>query len=77
VTQIKAAGTLSNCIPVCDVSGSMAGEPMNVAIALSLLVSQVNEPPFKDLICTFSESPGMPGNSMRFSRMHRISCGDW
>jgi hypothetical protein len=30
------------CVPVCDVSGSMAGEPMEVAIALSLLLAEVN-----------------------------------
>jgi hypothetical protein len=31
-------------VPVCDVSGSMTGEPMAVAIALSLLLAQVNQP---------------------------------
>jgi hypothetical protein len=30
-------------VPVCDVSGSMAGQPMEVAIALSLLLSEVNQ----------------------------------
>ena len=39
------ASTAKRCwVPVCDVSGSMSGEPMQVAIALSLLLAEVNRP---------------------------------
>jgi len=41
-------------LPVCDVSGSMNGEPMDVAIALSLLMAEAGE---GGKICTFHESP--------------------
>ncbi|KAK9829195.1 hypothetical protein WJX72_004438 [[Myrmecia] bisecta] len=57
VDKLKAGGCLSSAMAVCDVSGSMSGQPMEVAIALSLLVSEVTAPPFNQLICTFSASP--------------------
>jgi hypothetical protein len=44
----------SSWLPVCDVSGSMRGEPMDVAIALSLLMAEAGE---GGKICTFHESP--------------------
>ena len=43
-------------IPVCDVSGSMSGDPMEVAIAMSLLLS-LRKGPFHGKIFTFSEEP--------------------
>lgn len=30
VSNLKASGTLSSALAVCDVSGSMSGEPMEV-----------------------------------------------
>jgi len=57
VKKLLESGTLSNCMAVCDVSGSMSGKPMCVAISLSLLVADLAEEPFKGLICTFSSSP--------------------
>ncbi|KAL8100112.1 hypothetical protein AgCh_032390 [Apium graveolens] len=33
-------GNLSNCIVICDVSGSMCGTPLEVSVALGLLVSE-------------------------------------
>jgi len=57
VKKLMESGSLSNCMAVCDVSGSMSGNPMCVAIALSLLVADLAEEPFKGLICTFSSTP--------------------
>jgi len=57
VEEVKAKGVLSNMIPLCDVSGSMEGLPMEVSIALGLLISQVVKEPFKDLVITFSADP--------------------
>ena len=57
VAEVKASGTLGRCLAVCDVSGSMYGTPMDVAVALSLLVSEVTEEPWRDKICTFSRNP--------------------
>lgn len=44
-------------LPVCDVSGSMEGEPMNVCISLGVYLSERNISPFKDMFFTFSEEP--------------------
>jgi len=50
-------GCTERILPVCDVSGSMMGTPMEVSIGLGLYISERNEGPFKDLVLTFSESP--------------------
>ena len=44
-------------VAVCDVSGSMYGEPMEVAVALSLLLCDVADEPWRNKICTFSRAP--------------------
>jgi Mg-chelatase subunit ChlD len=44
-------------VPLIDVSGSMSGEPMEVAIALGILVSEVNHPSFRNRFITFHETP--------------------
>ena len=36
----RAGGGVGEWVPVCDVSGSMSGEPMEVAVALSLLLAE-------------------------------------
>jgi len=50
-------GCTERILPVCDVSGSMMGQPMEVSIGLGMYISERNEGPFKDLVLTFSESP--------------------
>ncbi|KKO98523.1 hypothetical protein THAR02_09366 [Trichoderma harzianum] len=71
VQRIKDSGTLSSCIAVCDVSGSMSGPvfkdgttPMHSAIGLSLLVAEVTEEPFGGKFITFHERPSMKSISM-------------
>ena len=50
-------------IPVCDVSGSMCtdcgggAQCIDVSMALSVLLSQANTGPFKDIVLTFSTRP--------------------
>jgi hypothetical protein len=48
-----------NCVPVCDVSGSMSGIPMEVAIALSMLLAESApvESAWHGRLFTFSENP--------------------
>lgn len=48
---------LGNFVPLVDVSGSMEGEPMEVAIALGILISEITHDDFKNRIITFSEKP--------------------
>ncbi|CAA0843051.1 Uncharacterised conserved protein UCP015417-vWA [Striga hermonthica] len=57
VDDMAKIGKLNNCLAVCDVSGSMSGIPMEVSVALGLLVSELSEEPWKGKVITFSESP--------------------
>lgn len=64
VKRVQDAGTLQSSIAVCDVSGSMDGPrfkdgscPMDSAIGLSLLISEVTAPPFGGGFITFHETP--------------------
>ncbi len=67
-------------IPICDVSGSMDGEPMNVSLALGLYISERNEGIFKDAFINFSGTPQLcilKGNlADRVSQMHQYG-HDW
>lgn len=68
VEKLRESGALGNCMALCDVSGSMGDlgyssggkkfvDPIYPALALSMLVSQLAEPPFQNTFITFSESP--------------------
>ncbi|PTB39318.1 hypothetical protein M441DRAFT_59375 [Trichoderma asperellum CBS 433.97] len=66
VQRIKDSGTLSSCIAVCDVSGSMSypvfkdkTRPLDSAVGLSLLIAEVTEPPFGGKFITFHSHPEM------------------
>ncbi|OTA05599.1 hypothetical protein A9Z42_0062960 [Trichoderma parareesei] len=79
VQRIKDSGTLSSCIAVCDVSGSMTGPvfkdgttPMHSAVGLSLLVAEVTEPPFGGHFITFSSRPQMQAIDARLSLGDKI-----
>lgn len=55
--RIKQAGVFRDVTAVVDVSGSMHGQPMNVAIALGLLVAKCTEGPFHGQVITFHTQP--------------------
>ncbi|KAF5746389.1 hypothetical protein HS088_TW06G00560 [Tripterygium wilfordii] len=57
VDDLLQKGNLSNCMAVCDVSGSMHGVPMEVSVALGVLVSELCEEPWKGKLITFSAYP--------------------
>jgi hypothetical protein len=72
-------GCNERILPVCDVSGSMQGTPMDVSIGLGLYISERNEGPFKDLVLTFSESPQfhlVQGNTLS-ERVVNLRGADW
>ena len=72
-------GCKERILPVCDVSGSMQGTPMDVSIGLGLYISERNEGPFKDLVLTFSESPQfrlIQGNTLS-ERVVNLRQADW
>ena len=65
-------------IPVCDVSGSMTGLPMDVSVSLGLYISERNKGIFKDAFITFSEDPEMQYlNGSVAQRMRQLSRASW
>ena len=48
---------LGKLVALVDVSGSMSGTPMEVAIALGILVSELAAPSFRDRVLTFESVP--------------------
>jgi Mg-chelatase subunit ChlD len=53
----ESAIDLGNIVPLVDVSGSMEGLPMLVAISLGILVSEITAPAFRDRVLTFESNP--------------------
>lgn len=52
-------GVKESILPICDVSASMSGVPMEISVALGLYFSERLEGVFKDCVVTFSEQPEM------------------
>lgn len=52
-----AAGGLKGAVPLCDFSGSMSGTPMEVSMALGILLSEINHPAFRDGMIGFDYTP--------------------
>jgi len=50
-------GSQEKILPVCDVSGSMSGLPMNISVSLGIYISERNNSIFKDGFITFSGNP--------------------
>lgn len=57
VAELKKSGSLEDVVCMCDVSGSMGGIPMQVSIALGLLISEVQTGCWANRVLTFSEQP--------------------
>lgn len=71
-------GCTERFLPVCDVSGSMFGLPLEVSVALGCYISERNEGPFKDAFMTFSKTPQihiLKGDII--SRFNQLKCSDW
>lgn len=72
-TKVRASGVFNDSIVVCDVSGSMSGTPMEVAIALGLLGLCNNK------LITFSEHPTLhhvPDGSL-YSQVANVRRMEW
>lgn len=66
-------------LPVCDVSGSMSGLPMEVCVALGLYISERNQGIFKDAFITFSGNPTLQyvkGKTLS-ERVTCLSSAEW
>ncbi|KAK4085115.1 uncharacterized protein Triagg1_105 [Trichoderma aggressivum f. europaeum] len=87
VQRIKDSGTLSSCIAVCDVSGSMGSPvfkdgttPMHSAVGLSLLVAEVTEEPFGGKFITFHSQPSMKSINVNWTfpeKVQQIMAAEW
>ena len=79
IARLATAGLFKDAVAVSDVSGSMAGVPMEVSIALGLVVSELTAPPFKNRVITFSEVPtwhNVVGSTLR-ERVNSLSKAHW
>lgn len=68
-----------NSIAVCDVSGSMAGQPMAVSVSLGLYLAERNKGIWKDYFMTFSEHPQLQkvvGENIR-QKVMNLSRANW
>lgn len=66
-------------IVMADVSGSMVGTPMEVAIALAMYIAERNEGAYKDHFLTFSSNPQLvkiQGSNI-VEKVNNISKADW
>jgi hypothetical protein len=68
-----------NILPMIDVSGSMMGQPLAVAISLGMYLSERTKGEFKDMFLTFSENPELVKlqGDMVGERLRRIKNADW
>ena len=57
IEKMKTINRLDNCLAVVDVSGSMAGTPMEVSIAMGMVVAEKSSGAFKDVLITFESRP--------------------
>jgi hypothetical protein len=56
-TKTAEEGGLGKSLFLCDFSGSMAGEPLEVSLAMGILGSELADPAFRNCILTFDEEP--------------------
>ena len=69
---------VNSFIPVCDVSGSMNGLPLQISIALGLYISERNQGPFKDAFFTFSQNPQLQVLKGDINqRIEQLKRADW
>ncbi len=77
---IKENNIFEGSIPICDVSSSMTGIPMQVCIALGLLISENTSNDFKNLVITFSKDPSfvkINENDTLKDKIQKLKNIDW
>jgi hypothetical protein len=57
IEKLSTNVNFSGALAVVDVSGSMGGQPMEVAMALGLIIAELTQKPFKNKMITFHETP--------------------
>jgi len=79
-SELAKLGSLGKTLVLSDVSGSMSGLPMEVSVALGLMISSLSEAPFRDGIITFHTNPTfhmVQGKNLmeRINNVRRMSWG--
>ena len=65
-------------LPICDVSGSMEGLPLEISVSLGIYISERNQSIFKDAFVTFSEHPTIEYlKGTLIQRMRQLERADW
>ena len=71
---------LGKMVALVDVSGSMTGTPMEVAIALGLLVSELAQKEFRSRVLTFETHPkwvDVAGCKTILDKVRKVQSADW
>lgn len=79
VEEASAMGSMKKTLVLSDVSCSMSGTPMEVSIALGLLVSSLALDEYKDLVLTFESNPKfhhVVGANL-YERVRNLSAAPW
>ena len=80
VQSLKDLGCLGLMIPLSDVSGSMSGIPMEVSIAMGILLSELVSPEFKDRFITFESTPKwhkLPSGGSLYQKVKSAMSAGW
>ena len=78
--KVESYIDFTKAISVCDVSGSMEGIPMYVAIALTLIVSQLTHKDYQNIAITFHENPSVHNFAnckTMYEKIKSIKYADW
>ncbi|XP_026379649.1 uncharacterized protein LOC113274486 [Papaver somniferum] len=80
VEDLSRIGKLKDGLAIADVSGSMTGTPMDVSLALGLLISEMSHEPWKRKLITFTQNPKLKkieGETLRSKTdfIRRMECG--
>jgi hypothetical protein len=71
-------GNTRRVLPLCDVSGSMVGLPMDVSVSLGIYISERNVGTFKDAFLTFSNRPRLQYlTGSFFNRCRQLETAHW
>jgi hypothetical protein len=78
VGGVRETGTFKNTIAIVDTSGSMRGQPIQVSVAMGILVAECTESAEKKVI-TFSENPRwnyLAGSNLK-EKVASMDYSDW
>jgi hypothetical protein len=67
-------------VPICDVSGSMTGVPMEVSIALGIGISEITHPAFRNMVMTFGSRPNwfrLSADDTIVNKVQKLQSASW